>query len=314
MGCSHDTLCTMFTGCYLCRNNNSKILYRIKSYSIQECLNCNFVYTTPVPSDKKRNNYYKQFDYVSPAIAEKVIRKDARRSLNIIDRLINKKNLLIDIGCGRGYFLDEASKRGWSCFGIDFSPKAISFGKDILKLDLEQADIYSFTTNKKFDVVILNQVIEHVYTPHRLLEKCYSILREQGIIYIATPNIESISARVLKNRFDHFIPPEHLGYFSRQTLTNLLEEIGFKVIYSGSWSYPQDLAGILKETLASKQTIVQKDIVCGVEDGSDTELKFNSIKRLKHLLFDVIFCGLFYRILNIDSFGINLEIAAIKYK
>lgn len=293
--------------CFLCGCVSFVKLYKVNRYGIVKCVNCNFVYTTPLPSERELHRYYSKFDYSEPKSAEEAIRKDARRSLYIIERFSNKNGGLLDVGCGRGYFLHEARSRGWTCYGIDYSQKAVSYGRNVLRLDLQKADIFTYKTTKKFDVIILSQVIEHTSKPRVILEKCYKLLHHGGIIYIATPNIESISARVMKENFDHLIPPEHLGYFSKNTLTLLLKQIGFNPLYFGSWSYPADFAGIIKRALKIHE---EKQIKYQNTKDNGYGRKMALGKRVKHFLFDRLFCGVLYRILNLNSFGINLEVVA----
>ncbi len=296
--------------CYLCSERNALFLYRKGDYSILECSNCNFLYVYPIPSKRQLNKFYKTFDYQNEKTAEPIIRKDAIKSLKKIEKHSRRgKNSLLDIGCGRGYFLDEARKLGWKVSGIDYSKKIIDYAKKRLDLGVRCVDIFKYYPKKKFDIVTLNQVIEHVSDPQKLIEKCYGLLKSKGIIYIATPNIDSTSARVLKEDFDHLIPPEHLGYFNKKTLSRALEGCCFKVLYTGSWSYREDLAGIIKRILKGSKNKVK---ISSGRDSIPNVQNMSTIKKIKYFLFDVVFCGIFYRILNLDSFGIMLEIIAIK--
>ena len=298
--------------CYICKSNNYRLITKKSKYRIVKCKNCSFVFTTPIPNREETAKYYRKFDYKDSLLAEKVIRSDAKRSLKKISNYVTDKGELLDVGCGRGYLLDEARKMGWKTHGVDASKLVTGYAKNTLHLDVFCSDIFSFRSAQAFDLITLNQVIEHFVNPEELISQCGKHLIKGGLLYIATPNVESVSARVLKDNFDHYIPPEHLSHFSQHTLKRLLEKLGFKVLYVGSWSYPADLGGIIKALLGKKSF---KDVTdstdCNYESRSDNP-SGSTIKKAKSLLFDKLFCGLFYKILSLDSLGINLEVLAVK--
>lgn len=299
--------------CYICDSNNYRLITKKSKYSIVKCKKCDFVFTTPIPNREELDKYYQRFDYKDSLTAENIIRSDAKRSLGKIGSFFEKSGDILDVGSGRGYFLDEARKLGWNTFGVDASELVTDYAKNILHLNIFHNDIFSFHSTRTFDLVTLNQVIEHFVNPKELIIKCSKNLNGGGLLYIATPNIESISAKVLKENFDHFIPPEHLGYFSQYTLKRLLEELGFKVIYVGSWSYPSDLGGIIKTLLGKNLKREQpcKFVTKTYTANSNCFSRFNT-QQVKSFLFDRVFCYLFYKVLNFDSWGINLEILGVK--
>ena len=300
-------------GCYLCRSNNYRLITKKSKYSIVKCDNCDFVFTTPIPNQEEIVMYYSKFDYKDSLSAEKVIRSDSKRSLEMISKHIKEKGELLDVGCGRGYFLDEARMLGWKTHGVDASKTITDYAENTLHLDVFCSDIFSFRPAKFFDLITLNQVIEHFVNPEQLINQCSKHLKKGGFLYIATPNVESVSARVLKDNFDHYIPPEHLSYFSKRTLKRLLEKLGYRVLYVGCWSYPADLGGIIKTLLGRKVQSEQSSKPLNKNQGTTLYRSSNfNIKRVKSFLFDRLFCRLFYKVLNFDSCGINLEVLATK--
>lgn len=309
-----DTLGLMKdTGCYLCSRKNYRLIIKKSKYSIVKCNNCDFIFTTPTPSKDEIVKYYHRFDYKDSLSAEKVIRSDAKRSLKKIAKYVGKKGELLDVGCGRGYFLDEARSVGWNTHGVDTSQLVTDYATKNLHLNVFCSDIFSFRTTQEFDLIIMNQVVEHFINPEELIKHSTKYLKKNGFLYIATPNVDSISAKVLKGNFDHYLPPEHLSYFSHSTLKRLLEKLGFRIVYIGSWSYPSDLGGIVKTLLGKRAQSVQsseldnKHLV--VNPNRSSQFK---IKQVKSFLFDRVFCHLFSKVLDFDSWGINLEILAIK--
>ncbi len=296
-------------GCLVCSNDKFNLFCNKNRFRIVKCSKCDFIFVNPIPSRSELDKFYKNFDYRSPISSELVIRNDAKRSLRVISRFATGKQDLLDMGCGRGFFLDEARAIGWKVFGIDYSQKTTDYASNMLNLDVKRDDILLYQTNKKFSLITMNQVIEHVLQPKRLIKKCHDLLNSNGYLYIATPNIKSLSARVFGCEFEHLIPPEHVSFFSKKTLTWLLRDCGFKVSYRGSWGYPENLAGIIKKLIKNRNKS-QRD-----SEGNrliKSSKNFSVTKNIKYTIFDKWFCGLFYKLLEIDNLGINLEVIGYK--
>lgn len=289
--------------CYLCSSTKYKLLHIVNNYNIVICSKCHFIYTHYKMDENKYNSIYENFDYSNPIENEIIIRKDAIRSINNLlkQNLTSKK--LIDIGCGRGYFLDEARKKGFDVYGIDLSNKVIKYAKDVLKLHVLKGNFNKITLVKKFDICVLNQVIEHTQNPKLLIKSCKKILNKNGLIYIATPNIDSLLYKIMGKKYEYFLPPEHLGYYNKKSLTYLLENNNFKILSIKYWSYPSNFAGITKKILVKENKPVN---VIKIKQRNNFTLK------IKHFIFDIIFAKTFYSLLNYRDFGTNIEIIASK--
>ncbi|MFC1646532.1 methyltransferase domain-containing protein, partial [Candidatus Omnitrophota bacterium] len=143
---------------------------------------------------------------------------------------------LLEVGCGAGFLLDEAKKQGWDTYGVELSRWAAGYARDKFGLDVTQDALID--TNFPFgyfDAVILSDTIEHLIDPKGTLTKIRPLLSPQGVMYINTPNINSLVSRLLKARwwgFNQF----HLHYFAKETLKQMLETTGFEVVRWGNYS------------------------------------------------------------------------------
>jgi 2-polyprenyl-3-methyl-5-hydroxy-6-metoxy-1,4-benzoquinol methylase len=146
-----------------------------------------------------------------------------------IGALNNNKNRLLDIGCGNGNFLVFADSLGWNVMGLDVDKGAVNsaLSKDI---NVQLGGIESLNKAYKFDIITLNHVIEHVYNPAELIQKCYQHLNPGGKLWLETPNINSIGLNVYKEYWRGLEPPRHLILYNMQTLSNLLSHTGFHTI------------------------------------------------------------------------------------
>ena len=133
---------------------------------------------------------------------------------------------LLEVGCAMGFFMEIALQAGYDAYGFDPSQYAV---ENAIKLNgnkrITHGSIHSVKyPPKSFDVIALFDVFEHLWDPQRDLRTLFSLLKDDGIIIIATGDTESIAANVLGRRWTFYIPPQHLYFFNRQTLTALLNK------------------------------------------------------------------------------------------
>jgi 2-polyprenyl-3-methyl-5-hydroxy-6-metoxy-1,4-benzoquinol methylase len=135
------------------------------------------------------------------------------------------KPKLLDIGCAYGFMLEAARHYNISALGIEISPAskiARKSGFVVYDKPLEELELPS----KSFDIITIIDVLEHILPISRFLAKIDHILKDNGVLFIMTPNICGIGAKLLRKRWPHF-KPEHIGYFSNKSLSLLLKRNGF---------------------------------------------------------------------------------------
>ncbi len=291
--------------CYLCKSNQVHTLYIVNKWNIYRCNKCTYVFVYPYLNQGQLQKIYSGFKH---NIFEKslTIFSDAKHSLKFVKKFTRNKKSLLDIGCGSGIFLSEAVKNKLQVSGIDMSSAMVKYIKSRFKYLVYHGDIINTKIGNKYDIVTLNQVIEHFSRPRILIKRCNALLNNGGLIYIATPNIASIVSKIRKEKFDYIIPPEHLSYFNKTTLYNLLTSEGFRILKFGTWSYPVDLAGLIKHLLKRGNYLHSKKNVM------EYNIRNLGIKRIKYFLFDQLFCRLFYKVLNINNGGTMIEVLAQK--
>jgi 2-polyprenyl-3-methyl-5-hydroxy-6-metoxy-1,4-benzoquinol methylase len=176
-------------------------------------------------------------------------RKDYTRALAALAQGTGGRELC-EMGCGTGGFLAYAKAAGWDVLGIDSS------SENILKvraqnLEAVQANILDYSVSRKFDGVVLWDLIEHMQDPAALLRKSRELLKPDGRLLIAVPydpNLISLLALLLyRVTFGKLQAPvlrwygiEHVSYFSKPGLTGLLERNDFQAVES--WKTETDLA------------------------------------------------------------------------
>jgi SAM-dependent methyltransferase len=130
---------------------------------------------------------------------------------------------VLDVGCATGTFLEVARSRGFEGLGVELSPESLAWcrsrGLSVVPGPVEQAGL----PQRRFDIIHLGDVLEHLPDPAVTLRFLRGLLRDQGLIVISTPNFASLATRVFQIK-----PREHLFYFTARSLARLLEGTGFR--------------------------------------------------------------------------------------
>jgi SAM-dependent methyltransferase len=138
-----------------------------------------------------------------------------------------KKGRLLDVGCSVGDFLHKA-KHIYSVEGVEINPHTAAVAEKKFKIhrdDLAQLDLKPI-----YDVVTLNQILYGVPSPLDLLNQIAGVLKKDGILYINTPNSDSMAVQLYGGRCNHLYGYTTQQVFNRQSLTRLAERTGFKVV------------------------------------------------------------------------------------
>jgi 2-polyprenyl-6-hydroxyphenyl methylase/3-demethylubiquinone-9 3-methyltransferase len=151
------------------------------------------------------------------------------------------ESVVLDMGCGNGSFLSLFSDKGWRLHGTDFSPTGIEMAKQYhpgINFFIADAQSSAQEIRKQsgpVDVIISTEVIEHLYNPRGFLQTAFELLRPEGRLVITTPyhgylkNVMLATTGKLDSHFTALWDHGHIKFWSRNTLTSVLEEAGFQV-------------------------------------------------------------------------------------
>ena len=130
---------------------------------------------------------------------------------------------LLELGCGRGEFLNNFKDLGLDVIGVDISPEAVAFenGLDVKLCDVENEKL-PFDDNT-FDVIYSKSFIEHLYYPEKYLEEAYRVLKSNGILLTLVPDWES-NYKIYYDDYTHRTP------FTKMALTDAYKMYGFKEV------------------------------------------------------------------------------------
>lgn len=187
---------------------------------------CGHVFSSPNPDIATLSSFYKEYTtHDSPKnrnLIEKIIYSVRKASVYKFTNVFSKDATILDYGCGNGYYsflLSELSFNNIFAFDFDENTRK-SFEYSSIKFTTSELEISS----KKYDIILLNHVIEHIVNPKELLQKLYLLLNDGGIIYLRTPNNNSICSSVFRNLWRGWETPRHLNIFSYNSFNILLKD------------------------------------------------------------------------------------------
>jgi 2-polyprenyl-3-methyl-5-hydroxy-6-metoxy-1,4-benzoquinol methylase len=153
--------------------------------------------------------------------------------------LAGRRGRLLDVGCGLGYFVKRAAAvPGWEAYGYEISPQAVAFARETLGLTTVHCGRVedSGFAPRSFDVITLWDVIEHIPDPHPLLSYLGTLLTDEGMLCLHTPNatIHLPKAKLkrrlrgMKTELHYLEARDHVNTYTMSTLRRVLAGNGFR--------------------------------------------------------------------------------------
>ena len=217
--------------------------WREKYGNLLGCRNCGFITANSALFDFDADaiyseSYFEGGEYTSYANEESALKSNFERRLNDLGRYCGdfSSSRLFEIGSAYGFFLSAAQDRFRGVSGIEISIPASRIARDRFNLDVVTGDYLDMPSDRhQPDLICLWDVIEHLEKPDRYLRKASDEMAPGGVIALTTGDIGSLNARLRGRNWRLIHPPSHLHYFSKATISRLLDRTGFDVI---EISYP----------------------------------------------------------------------------
>jgi SAM-dependent methyltransferase len=242
---------TLTRECSVCESPEKRILFRqplvlpegrssYGGYDIVVCSNCGFIYADNTISQAALDTHYTGPTKAAQDLAEKgEPAGDSIRLANtaaVIKRFLRPSDRMLDIGCGAARLLNLLKQSGFDELrGLDPSPVAAQFARSKYGIEVEEGNIFDYK-GRVFDLVSACHVLEHVVDLCGFLRRVYSLVRENGLVYLEVPDVSQFDRFTnpsspdewiyLRDLFTHFTP-EHVNFFSPVSLRNLMTRFGF---------------------------------------------------------------------------------------
>jgi 2-polyprenyl-3-methyl-5-hydroxy-6-metoxy-1,4-benzoquinol methylase len=241
--------------CALCGGSSSTLLYDgledvhyggLGRFSLRRCTECRLVWLTPQPDDTEMRQYYGA-GYGPYRLGASRLRRMAAPVRELLALPYSARfgapsqseppargdAKMLDVGCGPGLLMREMRRLGWEVWGIERDESAAraaarQAGSDerLFVGSIEDAEYPAGT----FTLITASHVLEHLRDPASALRAIRSWLHPDGELRMWIPNIDSIEARAFGRHWAGLDVPRHLFHFSRDTISRLLDALGFEVV------------------------------------------------------------------------------------
>jgi len=203
--------------------------------NVSECPECQISMVHPFPSDEEIDNLYSTGNY----------RTDEGTRFNFLieyliylGSVVKRKRIekftpagkILDVGCGRGSFLEIMRRGGWDAVGSELNKETASYAEQVYDLKVHTGDLIDQNlAPESFDAVNICGVLEHVKNPDAILSKVHRLLKSEGLLVVLVPDIRSFEFQLGRENWFHLDLPFHLFHFTEKGLGRLLRKKGFKI-------------------------------------------------------------------------------------
>jgi 2-polyprenyl-3-methyl-5-hydroxy-6-metoxy-1,4-benzoquinol methylase len=135
---------------------------------------------------------------------------------------------VLEVGCGRGYFLKKIEDKVASAEGVELNTEAAANKVTRAPVHTKPLAELIATHKASLDVVCSFQVLEHIVEPQQFIRECAALLKPGGMLMLSTPNHACESNRDLSDPFN--LPPHHMGHFSADTFARVAPLCGLTFV------------------------------------------------------------------------------------
>ena len=221
---------TLEVDCDLCGETNRQVLFIKEGFPHCRCTNCGLVYVSP----RLKRHLELQKNYGTGTMGEEQLTPAQTKRLKKAVAQIEpwrQLNRFLDIGPGRGWYMDAAAEAGWETWAVEVNTTALSYLKKLVSSRIMAVPAEEFESPENFfDVVRLSDVIEHLTSPRRVVERIFRSLRPGGLLELSTTNFASLSMMINGPQWMYLNGTDHIILFDPQTMNRLLMQTGFQHI------------------------------------------------------------------------------------
>jgi SAM-dependent methyltransferase len=141
--------------------------------------------------------------------------------------------MILDIGCGSGVLVNRLSKMGYRSYGVDWSEPAIHFAKQHMHGSFRVANVENLNPHDlgfQFDLITASHILEHLVEPHSFLRSVAGLLKPNGYLVIAVPNLNWYDPYSAWRSVSTIFHEEHVVGYTPPGLQMVLNQSGFDVV------------------------------------------------------------------------------------
>jgi SAM-dependent methyltransferase len=224
--------------CPLCNSASTRV-FEVKNFWIRDCVQCSHRFTELVAEANHVEKIYDDAyfngggagytDYLQEA---EILQQRGRWYSQLLSKYARQGKVL-DIGSAAGFILKGMTETGWHGVGIEPNESMAEFGRKQLNLEIYKTSIENFSTDEKFDLVTMIQVMAHFVKPKDIFNQVSKTLKNNGHLLIETWNRKSLSEKIFGTKWHEYSPPSVLQFFSDEGIDQLAIENGYQRVATG---------------------------------------------------------------------------------
>lgn len=155
----------------------------------------------------------------------------AKSLLKTLDGIIKPEDRnLLDVGCGGGFLVQAATDMGMVAEGLEANESMVAWAKQ-RGLDVSQGSVQQLKeAGKRYDVIVLSAILEHLDSPQELLQACRDILSDGGVVLVSQASFDGLLPKVFPWGWYGWQPKEHYWHFTPASFIKLGERSGYKAV------------------------------------------------------------------------------------
>lgn len=221
-------------------------IFEKAGYTIARCNACGLMQLNPLPPRQALDELYTEAYFSGEGTGYEDYRSQAEEYAATFDEEIRRirryapSGSVLDVGCGYGYFVGRALAAGYDAYGVDVSAEATDAAREAYPGRVYHGSIENVDEllDRRFNVVFASHLIEHIPEPVSFLSALGARLEDDGVLVMVTPNVESLLAKLSGKRWVSFKVPEHVAFYSKRTMSQLLQAAGYDpIVYEPALQY-----------------------------------------------------------------------------
>lgn len=308
--------------CCVCGNADPKafqLKYQKENFSVATCDRCSMHFIPPYFRKQIQYTQYKN-EAVTEAVRHgnnwvKIQRHKLR--FRFIQKFI-KSGSLFDLGAGWGHFMLAGKELGYKVYGVEISEQPYLYCVNDLKLPVDHIDFFQMDESKKFDIITMWDVLEHIDKADEFLAKCSKLTHTGGYLVLQVPQIDSYFAKRHRDNWK-MMGLDHVNYFGKKTITQILEKNGYEVLkikssFEIKLFIMYTILPLLKKLKSKKEQSLRE--VNTTINAAERQRYFNKFtsKPMWQLKLFVFLHNILYNTLSFFNIGEEMMVAARKVK
>ena len=226
-----------YVNCNICGSDEYRLFREIDGCRLVRCRLCGLVYVNPRRTRWETGDEYSASYHIERLLGyepgtEEEIEKEIGKNIGRAEEIVRECGMggrLLDVGCGAGFFIACLRRYGWEVEGVDVSEWAARFAREKLGLSVFTGRVEDIDFDRRFDVITLFHLLEHLPDPLGTLKKIGVLMAPDGTLVVKGPNLAGFDRIWHGKDWRGYDIPFHLYDFTPKTYQIMLEKAGFSI-------------------------------------------------------------------------------------